>query len=373
MIWGDFSNLNRFIVSEENQLSDIVGKFSSLEVEQLFVVDDKGKLLGLISPHDLFDKPMNSKVSSLMRPCPFITEGSDLYEVIGLVLGEIEMKAIPVCRNSQIVGILSPYDILQEILKKGLLEGKTVSDVVQRWEILTFKDGEAIDAVKVSLREINKDFAVVIDHENRPVGLVTEKLILGRIARPIESLKGKKWGKGEIVPEHVKPEKGPVSEIMVSLLPGIRSSTDLNKVIRKMIDEKILRLIVKDNSELEGVVTYENLLRFVFNQRPREELMIQISGAEDIEEEYMDKYLSYNAIRSYIQRIANLVDKIIEVKIDLKTSHKKGEKRRYIINMKVQTSSGFYHSRVEGWEFANLIKEGLEKLERQVRKDTQKR
>ncbi|MFB0545157.1 MAG: CBS domain-containing protein [Asgard group archaeon] len=66
MIWGDFSNLNRFIVSEENQLSDVVGKFSSLEVEQLFVVDDKGKLLGLISPHDLFDKPMNSKVSSLM-------------------------------------------------------------------------------------------------------------------------------------------------------------------------------------------------------------------------------------------------------------------------------------------------------------------
>ncbi|MFX1535781.1 MAG: CBS domain-containing protein [Promethearchaeota archaeon] len=258
-----------FLINQENQLSDAIAKLRTVNVEQLFVVDDNQRLLGLICPCDLFDQPMWTKVSSLMRPCPYLTSEKEInvYSLIDSILAEQSMKSVPLCDNAQVKEIWSSYDILHKILKMNILKGRTIADLLEKEDNIIVKEEDSIATAKACLKQSKTDFALIVNENNDPISLVTEKQILKRVTLLKQSIKGKKWGKGERITVQLRPEEIPISEVAQTVVPVVSSSMKLNTLMTEMIRNRSLRILVRDSSEFKGVVTYEKILQYALDQR----------------------------------------------------------------------------------------------------------
>ncbi|MFX1250063.1 MAG: CBS domain-containing protein [Promethearchaeota archaeon] len=259
----------QFLINQENQLSDAIAKLRTANIEQLFVIDDNKRLLGLICPYDLFDQPMWTKMSSLMRPCPYLTskEEINVYDLIDLILAEQSMKSIPFCDNAQVKEIWSPYDILYKILRMNLLKGRIIANLLEKEENLIVKEKDPISIVKAYFKQSKADFVIIVNENNTSVSLITEKMLLEKVNLLKQSIKGKKGGKGERIITQLRPEEISISEITQTVVPEVSSSMKLNTLITEMIRNRSLRTLVRDNSEFKGVVTYEQILQYVLDQR----------------------------------------------------------------------------------------------------------
>ncbi|MCW3980915.1 MAG: CBS domain-containing protein [Candidatus Bathyarchaeota archaeon] len=86
--------------------------------------------------------------------------------------------------------------------------------------------------------------SVVVTHENKPVGIVTERDILERVVA-----KGLDASKTQLV------------DIMSKPLVTVKGNLPIVEAIRIMQKKKIRRLLVLENKKLCGIVTQRDLLR----------------------------------------------------------------------------------------------------------------
>ena len=78
------------------------------------VVDEKGKVTGVVSDGDILSKK-GERVSSLMsKPLIFVTEDVPVEKIADLMMAN-KIKRVPVLSGEKLVGIVSRADIIQAI------------------------------------------------------------------------------------------------------------------------------------------------------------------------------------------------------------------------------------------------------------------
>jgi len=126
------------------------------------------------------------------------------------------------------------------------MEGKqlpsTVRGIMTKPVITTKTDSSVNEAAELmSGKNIG---SVVVVRGKKPIGIVTERDIVGRV-----------------VAKGVDASKVLMKEIMSKPLTTVRSDMSLIDAIRVMQKKKIRRLLVTENDELIGIVTQRDLLR----------------------------------------------------------------------------------------------------------------
>lgn len=134
-------------VQPEDTLRDAVDKMDLYQVSGLPVVDDDGRLVGVITEHDIIrellplprdshtvesyqvqwqDLPTRAErvrkmlvKHAMTTPAVAVDENTDVVEAAALMLQK-KVKRLPVTANGKLVGIISRIDICQAVLEDRL-------------------------------------------------------------------------------------------------------------------------------------------------------------------------------------------------------------------------------------------------------------
>jgi len=119
-----------------------------------------------------------------------------------------------------------------------------VRDIMEKNVITLQYDKSALDA-SIMLKEKEISF-LVIQKEGNPIGLVTERDIVRKIAA-----------------EDKKSSDVLIEDLMSKNFKWVKSEDSIEDAIQKMLNNNIRRLLVLDNDKLVGVITQTDLSAFL--------------------------------------------------------------------------------------------------------------
>ena len=92
------------------------------------------------------------------------------------------VESILVFENSQIIGIITIKDIFRDVVAKGKDPSKvSLKDIVRRKIIKINKDAKVKDAI--ALMNKNDIRRLVVENEERPIGIISQKAIIGNLGK----------------------------------------------------------------------------------------------------------------------------------------------------------------------------------------------
>ena len=119
-----------------------------------------------------------------------------------------------------------------------------VRDIMEKNVITIQYDKSALDA-SIMLKEKEISF-LVIQKEGNPIGLVTERDIVRKIAA-----------------EDKKSSEVLIQDLMSKKFKWVKPEDSIENAIQKMLNNNIRRLVVLDNDKLVGVITQTDLSSFL--------------------------------------------------------------------------------------------------------------
>ena len=137
-----------------------------------------------------------------------------------------------------------------------------VRDIMQKKVITITHDKTAYDA-SVILKEKEISFLVIMKEE-KPIGLVSERDIVRKIAA-----------------DDLKASSIQLEEIMSRNFKWVEPTTEIEFAVQKMLNNNIRRLIVLENENLVGVITQTNLAEVLRSKLLINATMKNIEGDKD--------------------------------------------------------------------------------------------
>ncbi|MDX1596698.1 MAG: CBS domain-containing protein [Nitrosopumilaceae archaeon] len=119
-----------------------------------------------------------------------------------------------------------------------------VRDIMEKNVITIPLEKTALDAARI-LKEKKISFLVIVQ-EDKPLGIVTERDIVRKIAAEDKNASSTK-----------------LEEIMSVNFKWVEPSTTVDAAVQKMVNSNIRRLVVLENEKLVGVITQTDLAGFL--------------------------------------------------------------------------------------------------------------
>jgi len=179
----------------------VVGNLSTLNIGDEVVIGPtpsgrmiiEGKITGrddlhgelLLEVINLISMPKVEVSSVMSKRIVTIPAESKLDEAAGIIYREF-IRAAPVVSNGQLVGMITSSDIAR-CVSEGNVQ-ITAKDATSRKPVTINASEDIIEAME-RMRRSSIGRLVVIDPQNKPVGIITRTDILSRILRPFEMVK----------------------------------------------------------------------------------------------------------------------------------------------------------------------------------------
>jgi CBS domain-containing protein len=114
---------------------------------------------------------------------------------------------------------------------------------VMRTAVMTVLESQSAENVSKLMRDENVGSVVVVDKQQNPIGIITERDIVSRVAA-----------------ENVYPSKVSSREIMSSPVVTVSTETSLEEAARTMSKRDIRRLVVIEKGKLVGIITSREIV-----------------------------------------------------------------------------------------------------------------
>ena len=102
-------------ILEDSTVEDAARLLARHRISGLPVLNRTGKLIGLVTEYDLISKQGHTVADIMSRAVISVTEDTDVEEVAH-VLTNRRIRRVPVVSGDQLVGIVSRYDVLQQLI-----------------------------------------------------------------------------------------------------------------------------------------------------------------------------------------------------------------------------------------------------------------
>lgn len=327
---------NIITISPEDKVSKALSLMKTNQIHQIPVIEGK-TLFGMIFLRDIVLEDMdvsNTNVKTVMRKgIPILDASYTDLDAIRLML-DSGVRALPVYKDSKLLGVLSETDLLKQI-KENISAESLMS------EPITIKENETISKAKHMMRDNKISRLPVIDSQGNLSGVI-DTLDLIKASNPIER-SAKSFG----VQTNVD-----VKSVMrePSLLSKNSGSPEIFKIL-----ETSEEAIVTDGKKVVGIITPKDVLELVI---PRQQSKIQISHLE------RDDTLSKNIINESIEKWLNKhsidADYIF---IYVHTHHSNG-RIKYSLHMRIRSSEGLFIAKAVDWDLLSCVQELTKKAQK---------
>lgn len=127
----------------------------------------------------------------------------------------------------------------------GLSEAKTailVKDIMSS-PVITVLENDTVELVAKLMDTHDLGSIIVSDSKENPVGIITERDIVKRVAA-----------------KNLLPNKVKAGEVMTTPLMVIDSEADINEAAKKMSKREIRRLVVMDHGRMVGIISSKDIV-----------------------------------------------------------------------------------------------------------------
>ena len=248
--------------------------FSSVPV--IKETDDGEVFRGIISRDALIEQPDEDQLAMLVEEVPTTTEDTSLAEVAGLMVAE-GARRVPVV-DGRLEGIVTVTDVVRAIANGDANGDVTVGELAGA-EVNTVWSGTPLPVAERELSYANVPYAVVLDDETDPSGMLTEVDIID-VARVVEGEAGtgesianqddewawegiKAVGNRYMPTRNVELPNEAVAEFMTSDLVTVSKRRTAREAAQLMIEHDIEQIPMVSGDDLVGIVTDMDVLEAV--------------------------------------------------------------------------------------------------------------
>ncbi|MBI5001077.1 MAG: CBS domain-containing protein [Euryarchaeota archaeon] len=363
----DIMSATPIITTSEETLSDVLGKMTEHDVNELPVVE-KGKMVGMVSYDSLIKRrslPLTTKVAHMMTLPPSIEEEQSLTEVAEALLST-GFRAIPVTgRNGALRGIISRSDLVRSVSKIRKLYEITVKEIMSK-SPATVTEEHNIEQAKALMSRLDVKALPVLDSGGNLIGVVGMKDIA-----TIGLNVSRRRKRGDVSSQKDRiGERYTIGTLMQSPPITISPNDLVGSAVETMLKNDISTLIVTEaENNLVGILTQYDIVELIASFREEKGVYVHITGMEEADSGLYETM--YDQILKTMQRLNKLVTPKVFT-IHVIAHNEQGSTPKYTLRGRLITEHEMFYSRAFEWDILRSLEMMLDQLERMVKRDKER-
>ncbi len=354
-------------VEPDEDVSSALGKMQHFDINEVPVVTDKGRVLGMINYETLLRKrsiPMTTKVENIMSFPPRVSEEIPVMDIAEAMLSS-GYRAVPVTHNDYIVGMVSRTDLINIIPDMNILKEILVHEIMTA-SPHTISEKDTIEQARSAMYRLDVRALPVVNAKGELTGVVGLK-DLTRVSSKDRKRKTSNFtaGRGSV------DMAVQVKSVMNSPPITIPHDAKIVQAVALMNKNSISTIIATEKGGIAGIVTQYDLIELIASFKKEEQVFVQISGLHEAEPEAYD--MMYDLIQKSIKRMAKLVTpKIFTIHVDRQDVGSNRTSGNVTVRGRLTTEHELYHFTACDWDLALALSSMLSQMERSIRKDKEK-
>lgn len=278
MLVKDLMTRNVIVAHVPGSVRELVDIFKKYGVSGVPVVK-KGtrELVGIVTRRDLVKNPSEDQIAMIMTRNPYAVSPEATIEECARIMMEKNVRRLPVVRGSELVGIISVFDLVSKALTR-----MNIQDPVERYmqkACPAVWEKTPLPLAFEIMRLVEKDFLLCLDESGNLTGIVTDddmvRALREEITTEVSDISGTidgdiwEWEKIDlttlkyITSEKISLPNVPCENVMTKNLITVTKKTSVSKAAKIIAENKIKQLPVVDPATGKplGVVTDRDLIR----------------------------------------------------------------------------------------------------------------
>ncbi len=329
------------------------------------LVEEDGKIVGVVREKDLIrgsvlKNPHETKVKSLLvRTGKIDLNELDPYKVARRFV-EDSTPFVIVQIDDKKVGVIYINDFLNAL--KDEFKDVKVREVMNPEVITVRRFDSAAKALSV-MRTHGIDRVVVVDENNKVIGILTGKDVVDRVISP-----RKRARMGDSSGEKEKTLSIMVESIMSAPVISVTRNDSVAEVIDLMVENRISSVVVTRDGLPDGIVIKKDILEFFLKKESKKDFNVQITTS-DITLDEFDREAIMEDVEKLMRKFAEFLGEsflFIYIK-----RHKEHFRNLPLIHVRLKLASekGNFMVSGESWGVEYAVHVALKKLEREILKE----
>lgn len=347
------------VANVKDRLSSILPKIRGLRIHTVPVVNEAGKLVGVVDYRDLLKRkaPLGSRVSSVMLPPHSLSISMSIDDAVRRFY-QTRLREYPVTdNNGKLIGVVTRGRLLA-MIKDQLPSNLRVSDYMAKPVLLITPNDDVAKARWIMLKHGVSRLPVV--DGGRLVGIVSLTDLIEKIyyvSIPRRARRGEFSGEEEFL-------AAPVSSIMTTQVHTISPSQPLTKAIDIMIRENVTGLVVVDGGSVVGILSGSDVLKAYIDSR---KITLPIQARVEVNDDA--RPLVERIINNHLEKISRLVN-VIDFKVDIRS---RDSGKRYEVTVRLKDDAKLHTATAEDRDPVNAIRAAMDKILQGIIKEINKR
>jgi CBS domain-containing protein len=341
-------------------VSKVIGTLKEFDAYEAFVVE--ASRIGMVTMRDLLrvKNVLTRKTSTLVTHVPKLAPEQKVGEA-ARIMSEYRIRALPIMDGNNLVGVIQARSILT-VMKNSEIGGLSVDKAMMSHLVTVDESTSAMKARNLMIRR-DIDHLPVVGSKGLRGMLNSSHIVFNMI--PSESPR-----KDTRIPESQRRLDMPVKALMDQEALWCNATEKITAVLDLMMQRKVDYCLVKVWEELQGILTYRDLMSLLV-EKPETQVPVYMVGLPE------DPFEA-EAAKTKFTRIVNMLSRtrpsIEEARSKIKSEEREGkERRRYEVSVVIKTTKRVYNFSETGWDLPaiyDIISSRLKRLltEKQVRK-----
>ncbi|WP_456467726.1 CBS domain-containing protein [Archaeoglobus sp.] len=328
------------------------------------LVEEDGKIIGVVREKDLIrgsvlKNPHETRVKSLVVK----TGKLDISELDPFKVARRfveDSTPFVIVQTGKKFGVIYVNDFLRKL--KLEFENVKVREVMNPDVITVRRFDTAAKALSV-MRSHGIDRVVVVDENNKVIGILTGKDVIDRVISP-----RKRARMGDSSGEKEKTLSIMVESIMSSPVISVGRNDSVAEVIDLMVENRISSVVVTREGIPDGIVIKKDILEYYLKKQEKKDFGVQIMTS-DITLDDFDREAIMDDVERFMKKFSEFLgESYLFVYIK---RHKEHFRNLPLIHVRLKLSSekGNFMVSGESWGVEYALHVALKKLEREVLKE----
>lgn len=248
----DIAITNVVSIDIEKNLNDAIEKLSKANLRTIVIKNKKQDCFHILTTMQILQFKLDNVDKETLLNKLTIPKAKTLDKNMNLVnvLNHIDFsdEYMVITDKSELLGIVSYTDIINNIDPQLIMEKQTISSLIHQYEAITAdEDITTFDAISL-LKDSSTDAILVLDKKSKPKGIFTTKDFIDIIHYDCDLSK-------------------PIKEYMTTPVETLNDDTTVSNAINFIKQKHYKRIVVVNKKgEVSGIITQKALLRTFYNK-----------------------------------------------------------------------------------------------------------
>ncbi len=353
------------VIDANETISKVIPMLEKWEEKSAILVEENGKIIGVVRERDLMRgcvmvNPHETKIKHFVVRTGILSLDDLTPEKVARRFVEDSTPFVIVKLNGK-YGVIFVDDFLK--LVKPEFEDVKVKEVMNP-EVVTVKDHDTVAKALATMRNHGIDRVVVVDDNNKVVGIVTGKDIIDRVLAP-----RKRARLGDVSGEKEKTLSIMVESIMSYPVITANKNDSVASVIDTMIEKNISSVVVTKDGFPEGIVIKKDILENFIKKATPTKFDVQVI-VRNLTLDDFEKARINDDLNNFMEKFKDYFGEAI-----LFVYIRKFRWEYYrglpwvLVRLKLASDKGTFVATGEGWGAEYALHATLKKLEREILKE----